>query len=127
MTEIADEQALPTGQALLGSSDLAIRKAAIALVAKFPDRARTIAKQQMDSSDERLIRTGVELLAKVANEEDLTFLGRRLRDPRAGVKISVMTALNGRVPADHRADLAALMADPNPLVRAVAARTDPGR
>lgn len=127
MTEIGDEQALPTGQALLGSSDLAIRKAALALVAKFPDRARSIARQQMDSSDERLIRTGVELLAKVANEDDLSFLGRRLRDPRAGVKISVMTALNGRVPPEHRADLAALMADPNPLVRAVAARTDPGR
>ncbi len=127
LADIADDQAVPTGQAMLSSPDLTLRKGALSLLAKFPEKARAIGRALMDTGDERSMRIGIELLAKVATEDELKRIAMRLRDPRPGVKMSAMTALNGRVPLESRPDLAVLMTDPNPLVRAVAARIDPGR
>lgn len=127
LAEIGDEAAFSTGEILLSSADLPIRKAAIRLVARFPLRATALADRMLDETDERRVRTGLEVLAEIGGAEALSRIARRLDDPRAGVKIQAMLGLDGRVPAANRATLAALRNDPDPKVRAVAARIDPGR
>lgn len=122
MTQIADVQALGTGQFLLRSQELPIRKAALALVAKFPQQALTIAKNLLTEPDEREAGTGVELLAALGTPEALDAAGGALSDPRAGVRIQALLALNGRSPASYVQKLVELKSDPHPLVRAVAKR-----
>jgi hypothetical protein len=125
--QLKSEMAIPTAEALLLSGDLTIRKAASNVLASFPPQARAAGRRLLDLGDERSTRIGIELLAKVADEETLERLASLLKDKRSGVKIGAMVALNGRVPISVRPELAALAKDPDPLVRAVASRIDPGR
>ncbi len=126
LSQIADPQGAGTGQALLLSDDLPLRKAAIVLVSKFPE-AMTVAKGLTTDSDERKARIGVELLGAIGSPEALEAIGPFLTDERPGVRIQALTTLNGRAPASWKQAILDRRKDPNALVRAVAIRIDPGR
>jgi HEAT repeat protein len=87
----------------------------------------TVAKGLTTDSDERKARIGVELLAAVGSPDALEAVGPYLTDERVGVRIQALVALNGRAPANWKQAVLDRRKDPNPLVRAVAARIDPGR
>lgn len=127
LAQIGSETAYATADALATSSNLPLRKAALALMAKFPLRVLESAKRMMLDSEERTARIGVELLGLIGTPEALKEAADRLLDPAPGLRIEAMLALNGRCPAESRSTLLALRQDPIPLVRAVAQRIDPGR
>lgn len=127
LSQIGDEGAYTTAEALLSSPYVGIKKAALALCSRFPDKALATGRRLIGQDDESNARTGVELLGLIGTPEALKDLGDRLLDPRPGVRISAMVALNGRVPLEVRPFLQSLRLDPIPTVRAVAARIDPGR
>ncbi|MCO5298212.1 MAG: hypothetical protein M9921_15290 [Fimbriimonadaceae bacterium] len=122
MAQIGDVQALGTGQFLLTSSDLPIRKAAVGLVAKFPQQALTIAKTLIEDPNEKSARTGVELLAAVGSPEAMQAAGAALSDPRPGVRVQALLAVDGRCPGAFHPKLVELRSDPSEAVRAVAKR-----
>lgn len=126
LTQLADPQGAGTGQALLLSDDLTLRKAAIALVAKYPE-AITVAKGLTTDPDERKARIGVELLGAIGTEEALNAVGPYLTDERPGVRIQALLTMNGRAPAAWKQGVLDRRKDPNDLVRSVAMRIDPGR
>jgi len=126
LAQIADAQSLGTGQALMTHDSLPIRKAAIALVAKFSE-ALTIAKTMTLDPDERNARIGVELLGAIGSEEALNTVGPLLTDERVGVRIQALIALDGRAPTAWQQAVLDRRKDPSPLVRAIAIRIDPGR
>jgi len=125
--QLKDERALSTAETLLLSNDLTLRKAAVGIFSSFPAQGRAAGRRLLESADERGVRIGLELLAKVADDETLDRIASYLKDRRPGIKIAAMVGLNGRCPIAARPELAALAKDPDPLVRAVAARIDPGR
>lgn len=127
LAALADQSSLTTAEALLGFSEMPVRKAAQALLAKFPDKAMEVGTRLMTESDEWRVRTGLELLGAVGNAASLNVAGRALTDARPGVKITAMFVLNGRCPQQFRPDLLRLRQDLDPRVTAVAARIDPGR
>lgn len=127
LAQIGDEQAYSTAEALLPTANLLTRKAAISLLSQFPRRATDTARALMLESEERRIRLGVELLAAVGTPEALTEIASRLLDPMPGVRAEAILALNGRCPADARLTFMSLRNDPDPLVRGLAQRADPGR
>lgn len=125
--QIGSESAFETAVALLRSPELPIRKAALRLAAKFPGKALDSAKFIAQDSDERVARIGVELMGQIGSPAALSEAASKLLDPRPGVRIQAMLAVNGRCPSANRAALLSLRNDPVPAVRAVAARIDPGR
>jgi len=126
LAQIGDPQSLGTGQALMTSDSLPIRKAALALMAKFPE-ALAIAKTMSLDQDERKARIAVELLGAIGSPEALEAVGPMLTDERVGVRIQALIALDGRAPANWKQGVLDRRKDPNALVRAVAMRIDPGR
>lgn len=127
LMQIGDEDAYSTAEALAVSNDLMVRKAALRLLAQFPNRSLATARRMIEEPDERVARIGVELGGMLGTPEMLDEIGERLQDPRAGVRIAALVALDGRCPPKHRAQVGALRNDPIPTVRAVAAKVDPGR
>lgn len=126
LAQIADPQSLGTGQALMMSDSLPIRKAALTLMAKYVE-ALSIAKTITLDPDERKARIGVELLAAIGSPEALDAVGPLLTDERVGLRIQALLALDGRAPAAWKQAVLDRRKDPSPLVRAIAARIDPGR
>jgi hypothetical protein len=124
--QIAEPSTAGTGQALLLSPELPIRKAAIQWVAKFPE-AISVAKNLTADGDERKARIGVELLAAVGTPEALEAVGPFLTDERAGLRIQALAAMNGRAPNNWKQAVLDRRKDPNVMVRAIAMRIDPGR
>ncbi|HRJ27426.1 MAG TPA: hypothetical protein PLO61_07965 [Fimbriimonadaceae bacterium] len=127
LAQIGDEAAYGTAEAVLRQGELPMRKAALDLIVKFPARAQQSATLLALEDSERLVRLGLEIWARVGNSESLQELGKRLLDPRPGVRIQALLGLNGRCPAEYRATLLGLRQDPVPAVQAVAQRVDPGR
>ncbi len=127
IAQIGSEQAYGTAEALATSTVLPLRKAALQLMAKFPLRGIESAKRLATDSNPRSARIGTELLGLIGTPEALDELGHRLLDPDVGVRIQALLGLNGRCPVKHRAYFLGLATDPIPIVRAVAARTSPGR
>lgn len=127
LAQIGSETAFSTAEALLSSPNLPLRKAALALCAKFPLRGIEAAKNLLLNPEERVARIGVELLAAIGTPDALAEAGSRLLDPSPGIRIQALLALEGRCPADHRQSFLALRSDPIPQVRAIAKRLDPGR
>jgi len=127
LAQIGDPRAYEKMEPLLGSDDLITRKAAIDLVSRFPERGLATAKTLLASGAERTARTGIEILAAIGSPEALSLAGKALEDPRRGVKIQALLALDGRCPKDARAALTELRKSQDPLVAAVANRIDPGR
>ncbi len=124
---LADISSLSTAEALLSSPELPIRKAAISLIAKFPNEGTDIAKRSLANSDERLSRSGVEILGAIGSTEALGLIGRLIGSGGTGLRISALLALNGRVPQEYRTAVLDARKDNDPLVRAVALRIDLGR
>lgn len=127
LAAMPDMQSLGTAQAMLGSEDLPLRKAAIQLIARMPDQALAVGRSLLEDVDERRARTGVELLGAVGSAEALRLIGGALADTRPGVRIQALWALDGRCPPEFRVPLLALRQDRNPLVQVAAQRVDPGR
>lgn len=127
LSMLADEQAYGTAEALMYSNDLPIRKAALALAAKFPERALESARARLQSDNERTVRIAIELLAILGTPDALKECGEKLIDARAGVRIQAMLALNGRCPSEYRTFMITLRTDPIAAVRAVAQRIELGR
>lgn len=126
LSQIADPSSLGTAQALMFSDDLLSRKAALQLLAKFPEQATAVAESHLRAGDEFRTRVAIELLALIGTDACLNKIGPMLLDPRPGVRIECLLRLNGRCPAAFRADFATLKSDPVPAVRSVASGTSPG-
>ena len=127
LASIGDEQAVSTAQSLLVTGDLPMRKAALQLLSKFPKQALGAGQSLILQDNEHEVRMGIDLLGALGTPEALEAIGPKLIDPRPGVRIEAMLALNGRVPQSFRSYLSALRDDPIPTVRAVAQKIDPGR
>jgi hypothetical protein len=127
LVTLADPGTVSTAQVFLNAPDLPMRKAAEQLIAKFPDQAMRIGKSLVGSSDDPLGRTGIELLATVGTPEALDTIGKVLASGSTGKRIQALIALNGRVPEAYRGAVLDARKDADPLIRAVAARTDLGR
>ncbi len=127
LAQIGDEGSYATGEAMLTSANLPLRRAAMALVAKFPLRGIDSATRLLAESDERKARIGIELLGAIGTPDALNLIAERLLDPSPGIRMQTLIELNGRCPEDKRLTLIALRSDPDPAVRAVAMRIDPGR
>jgi len=124
---IGDPSANSTAQALYQSGNLPMRKAALSLLVKHPEESILVGKSLVLQDEERLARLGIELLGALGTPQALQEIGPKLIDPRPGVRIQAMLALNGRIPTEFRQYLATLKTDPIPTVRAIAQEIDPGR
>ena len=127
LAQIGDERGVSTAQALVGSDNLLVRKAAVSFLAKYPQTGLSVAKNLVAGGDMRGRATGLELLGQIGTTEALELAGAYLGDQNVAVRVQAALALDGRCPQKLRAALLALKNDQNPLVRAVAARIDVGR
>jgi hypothetical protein len=127
LSQIGDEQSYGLMESLLSNSDMVIRDAAIALVSKFPERAKATAEALIAGSSEREARTGVIILSKLVGPDSRMSLGKALSDPRRGVKIQALIALDGNCPKEFRGQMIELRQSGDPLVKAVALQVDIGR
>lgn len=127
LAQIGDERAFGTAQAFLTAKSLPMRKAALSLVAQFPEKAMQAGTQLLLESDERAARIGMEVLGAVGTAEALEQVAGRLLDPSPGYRMQALITLKGRCPENFRLTYVSLRNDPDPMVRAVAQRSDPGR
>jgi hypothetical protein len=127
LVTLSDPTTVSTAEALLASDQLPIRKGAMQLIAKFPDQALRIGKSLLGASDDRLSRIGIELLSGVGTSEALQAIGKMLTAGFSGMRIQALIALNGRVPEAFHTAVIDARKDADPLVKAVASRTDLGR
>lgn len=124
---LRDASAVGTADALLASPHVPIRQAAWDLIAQFPDHIRSSAPAMVASGDPLRARAGIRLLARTGDTEALLQIARALEDPRTGVRVEALLALEGRCPPEFRPLILKLRQDPDARVRAVAQATDPGR
>jgi HEAT repeat protein len=127
LAQIGSETAYTTAESLMNSAVLPIRRAAIQLVAKHPKLAMASVDRLFSEARPASSRSAIEVLAAIGTPDALAKIGPRLRDSAHEVRISAMVALNGRCPSDFKVLFFNLRNDPNPSVRAVAKRMDPGR
>lgn len=127
LAQIGDERSTSTAENWLSSPNLPIRKAGIQLLAKFPEASMAIGARLLLEGPERRSRTGIELLGALGTPAALDLVATRLLDPSPGIRIQCLITLNGKCPEDRRLTLTSLRNDPDPNVRAVAQRIDPGR
>ncbi|MCB0826262.1 MAG: HEAT repeat domain-containing protein [Armatimonadetes bacterium] len=120
LAQIGDKEAFGSAVSMLKSADLPTRKAAFQLVIKFPEQAMPIADTMLADADEFTARTAIEILNKMESMEAQAKIVDALLDPRPGVRISALQALDGRFPASAIETLKLLRDDPIPTVRAVA-------
>ncbi|MCU0315999.1 MAG: hypothetical protein MUC92_05355 [Fimbriimonadaceae bacterium] len=122
LEQINDPSSASTAQVMVTHPDLLTRKAALTLLARFPQQGRSAALDLLRSSDERRVRLGLELLAQMGPADLAALVLPFLTDARPGVRLSALQALDGRIPPASRPQVDALRQDPSPLVRAVAGR-----
>ncbi|MBS1721599.1 MAG: HEAT repeat domain-containing protein [Armatimonadetes bacterium] len=120
LAELGDVGAAATAQALLTSSDLPTKRAALQLLGMFPGQAKIAAEPLINDLDDGKAVTGLALLGKVATPDALKTIGGFLSDPRPIVRIEAMRQLSGRCPAEFLAGFKALSTDAVPVVRAAA-------
>ena len=125
LVRIGDPRAASTGAALVDHRDLALRRAAFALVLTAPSVAEATGLRLAESGDPTRQRIGLSLLGAVATPTSLKAVGPYLQKGREA-KIGALLALDGHVPVDLIAAVEALRRDVDPLVRAVAERIDVG-
>jgi hypothetical protein len=106
--------------ALVGAKDPVVRRAALSLLARYPDAALATASELMAQGDENSRRTGIRLLARLGTPEALSHIGHSLESPSRGVVIEALIGLDGRVPAEFVEQVSRLRTSPDELVRAVA-------
>lgn len=127
LSQIGDEAAFSTAENLVTIENLPMRQAALGLLSKFPTRASGVATRLLGEREERAQRIGLELLGAIGTPDALQLVAERLLDPMPGLRIQALLVLNGRCPEDKRLTMMSLRTDPDPVVRAIAARVDPGR
>jgi len=127
LVSISSDQSYSTAEALLLSENFPLRKAALDLVAKFPDQAMVKARKMASSIDEREGRIGVELLSKLGTPDALSLIGTHLLDASPGMRMECLRALAGRCPDDKKQQFLYLRSDPDPAVKALAQRLEPIR
>lgn len=120
MVQIGDESAVGTAQALLKSTDMPTKMAAVQLLSKFPNHAKILADTLIESAEEADARLGMRLTASLNTGEAYEAIARLLLDPRPGVRIEALQLLNGKCPPGYGATMTSLEKDPDELVRAVA-------
>lgn len=125
--QLGDERSFALMQAQLESAEPEMRFAAINLLTKFRQRAVPLGKQLLTSSNEKSARAAIELLARIGTNEAINEICLGLADPRRGVQIQAMIALDGRVPRQFWPTIVELRKSGDPLVKAVATRIDLGR
>lgn len=127
LADIGSETAYSTAEAVVQSPDILVRRAAIRLMAGFPNRALTTAKRLLGTNEEPAMRLGLELISAIGTPDALNEACKYLTSGYPGVKIQALLALAGRCPADSVAVFRNARADPNPLVKALASRLVPTR
>ena len=127
LQQCGDEASVTTARSMLQAVDMPTRKAAMALIAAFPEQASAIGTQLTKELDEARVRSGIELLGTAGGSANLKLVATFLLDPRPGVRISALQQLDGRCPSDYRANFESLKKDPVATVRAVAARVRPDK
>lgn len=127
LSQIGDKRAIGTAQQLLLTESLPIRVAAIELIARFPEEGTVIGEQYLLEPNERLNRIALEILGRCGTPDALEAVADRLVDPSPKMRISAILALQGQCPDAHRSTFMSLRNDPDPSVRAIAMRADPGR
>lgn len=123
---IGDLKAQTTAIQLMKSPELPIRRAALVLLARFPD-ALGVGTTMMKDPDEQVARTALELLGLLGTPEALEAAAGGLTDVKPGIRITALHVLNGRAPQSAKQTVLDLRRDPDERVRAVALRIDPGR
>lgn len=126
LQQIGEESTVTTARSMLQAVDMPTRKAAVALIAMFPEKAAEIGTQLTKEIDESRVRTGLELLGTAGGSVNLRIVGSFLLDPRPGVRLTALQQLNGRCPSEYRANFESLKQDPVPIVRAVAQQVSAG-
>lgn len=125
--QLGDERSFALMQAQLESNEPEMRFAAVSLLAKFSQRAIPFAKQLLSSTNEKSARSAVELLAKIGNADAIAEILPALSDPRRGVQIQALLALDGRAPRSSWPAIVELRKSNDALVKSVANRVDLGR
>lgn len=127
LSGLADPSMYSTAEALIRSSDPRMRAVAFSWAAKLSPEGMAGGLRLAEDTDERVARLGIELLSYFENPKVTDALIAKLGDPRPGVRIQAMLALDGKVPAASYGIIAGLRRDTNPIVRAVASRISMGR
>ena len=122
---IGDPQAAGTGTALVDSEDLAVRRSAFGVALLQPGVAVATGVRLAASADGFRKRIGLALLGAVGTPQAIAAIAPSLQGSREA-KIGALLALDGRVPTELVPAVEALRLDPDPLVRAIAERTDVG-
>ncbi len=121
--------ASPAGVAIAATSvddaDPFVRRAAFRLVALDSAVAYSTGARLAASGDAFRQRIGLSLLGASGSPQAFAAIRPYLQGDR-DAKIGALLAIEGKVPADLIAAVDALRRDPDPLVRAVAERTDVG-
>lgn len=126
LAEIGDPAAASTGAALLDHPDFAVRRAAQQVLLNDLEAAKAAGLRLIAATDGFHRRIGLSLLGRVGTPDALKAVGEVLAHGDRDAKIGALQALSGHVPADLIPLVESLRRDPDPLVRAVAARTDAG-
>ncbi len=124
ISQIGSEDSLGTAQGMLRSKDFLAREAAIELICKFPSQAKVIGESMVTDFDESRTRIGIRLLAAAA---DYKAIASMLLDPRPGVRIECLQALNEHCPSEYAQSFLSLEKDPVALVRAIAKKVRPNK
>lgn len=125
LAAIGDPSAIAFASTVLDDADPVVRRAAFQLVGSDAGAAFTSGTRLAVSGDGFRQRIGLALLGASGSPQALAALRPYLQGSR-DAKIGALLALDGRVPADLISAVEALRRDPDPLVRAVADRTDAG-
>jgi len=126
LAAIGDARGQAVGIQLMRSPELPVRRAALTLLARFPD-ALGVGTSLMKDSDEQVARTALELLGLLGTSEAMEAAAPGLSDARPGIRITTLLVLNGRAPQSAKQLVLDLRRDPDERVRAIALRIDPGR
>ena len=125
LAAIGDPTAVGTASALVDHPDLAVRRAAFRLLAKSPEVAFPTGVRLLGTSDVFRRRIGLALLGVVGTPTAIAAIAPSLSGDR-DAKIGALLALDGKVPVELVSTVEALRRDADPLVRAVAQRTNAG-
>ncbi|MFM9873688.1 MAG: hypothetical protein ACKVQS_09525 [Fimbriimonadaceae bacterium] len=125
LADIGDAAAVGTAANYVSSPDPFVRDAAVRLILTSPEQAYALGKVLIQDVDEQKARMGVLILGRLDMFNSLDSVAQSLTDPRPGVRISALLALNGRCPANYREAFVDLIKDPIPTVARVARQVKP--
>ena len=125
LAAIGGPSAVTVGARAIDDADPSVRRSAFRLVAMDPILAFTIGARLVESTDAFRKRIGLALLGASGSPAAIAAIRPSLQGDR-DAKVGALLALDGKVPTELIPAVEALRRDPDPLVRAVAERTDVG-